>query len=85
MNDAGSISFLSRLSAWVDSDWAAYELAVSLGALPADSFLEYKGVFWTVNPLGDGLHKALLALVDAGLLEYDEDESRFRRRPDEEG
>jgi hypothetical protein len=81
VNDAESVDFLKKMSAWQDSDGAAYELAVALGALPADSFLEYKWVFWTVNPLGDGLHQALLALVDAGLLEHDEDESRFRRQP----
>lgn len=81
MNDGPSTKFLEKMSTWHDSDGAAYELAVALGALPPDAFIEHKGVFWTTNPLGDGLYEALLALVRAGLLEHDEDESRFRRPP----
>ena len=75
MND-----FLNRMSAWQDSDGAAYELAVSLGALPPGDFPKHKWIFWTDNPLGNGLHGALFALVSAGLLEYDEEGDRFRRR-----
>lgn len=79
VKDARPADFLQRMSAWHDSDGAAYELAVALGALPPHAFTEHKWVFWTVNPLGDGLHQALLALVRAELLEHDEDEDRFRR------
>ena len=76
------MKFLDVLSQWHDSDSAGFHLAVSLGALPEDAWFENKWVFWTDNPLGNGLHAALLALVSAGLLEYDEDEDRFRRRPE---
>jgi hypothetical protein len=41
-----------RMSTWHDSDGAAYELAVALGALPPGAFTEHKWVFWTANPLG---------------------------------
>ncbi|MFF5076474.1 hypothetical protein ACFY36_05445 [Actinoplanes sp. NPDC000266] len=69
------------MSDWRDSDSAGYELAVALGALPPDEFTEHKWVFWTANPLGDGLHQALHALVSAGLLEHDDEKDRFRHRP----
>ncbi|MBL7258739.1 hypothetical protein [Paractinoplanes lichenicola] len=72
--------FLSRMADWHDSDQAAYELAVTLGALPPGAFAEHKWLFWTGNPLGDGLRQALLALTTAGLLDHDADGDRFRRR-----
>ena len=64
------MTFSSELSEWTDSDGAAYVLAKTLGVIQADvSFTESKWIFWTDNPLGNGLHSALLALADAGVLE----------------
>ncbi|MEU3556168.1 hypothetical protein [Streptomyces fragilis] len=71
---------LSRTMAdWVDWDQAAYLLGVSLGALSPDvPFSESKSLFWTEGPVSRGLHAALLALVEAGLIESRDDDEQFR-------
>lgn len=72
----------SSLREWTDSDGAAYHLAVALGVIePGTSFAESKWIFWSDNPLGNGLHAALLALVDAGVIESRHDEA-FRWKSD---
>lgn len=64
---------------WVEWDQAAYLLAVSLGALaPEVPFSKSKGLFWTDNAAARGLHAALLALVEAGVLESRNDDEEFR-------
>ncbi|MBU2666201.1 hypothetical protein KOI35_22120 [Actinoplanes bogorensis] len=73
-----TVSFLNATD-WYDSDQAAFALAVALGAMPSDSFAVNKWIFWTDNPVGTGLHQALLALAAGGLIEHDEQEDRFRR------
>jgi hypothetical protein len=75
------MKFSDMLSDWTDADGAAFRLAVALGALaPNADFTQEKWRFWTDNPLGNGLHAALVALVDAGLLESQDDEI-FRWKP----
>jgi hypothetical protein len=69
------------LTGWVDSDGAAYQLGRSLGLFLEQTLPQVKHVFWTDSELGAGLHAALLALVDAGVLEYREAEDQFRWRP----
>lgn len=76
------MAFDEALAGWRDSDGAAYELGRSLGLFREGGFAEAKWVFWTRNPLGDALHEALLGFTEAGVLDYDEDEDRFRWRGD---
>jgi hypothetical protein len=66
------------LSEWTDGDYAAYLLGIQLGAVRGDFTTTNKHVFWTDNRLGNGLRAALLALVEAGLLERDEADDRYR-------
>lgn len=67
------------LSEWTDWDVAAFELGRALGVFEAVTFQDRKGVFWTDNPLGNGLHAALGALVEAGVLERrDEPDDQYR-------
>ena len=73
------VDFLNATD-WYDSDQAAFARAVALGVTSEDTFRENKWVFRTDNPLGNGLHQALLVLTAGGLIEYDEEEDRFRRR-----
>ncbi|MFD8949798.1 hypothetical protein [Streptomyces xanthophaeus] len=70
------------LSSWTDSDQAAYQLGVVLGAITPDvPFSKSKRIFWENDPVGHGLHTSLLALVDAGLLEIqNEDEFRWAQK-----
>jgi hypothetical protein len=76
------MTFSSALHEWTDSDGAAYILATTLGVIESDaSFAESKWIFWTDNPLGNGLHAALLALADAGVLESRNGEA-FRWKSD---
>ena len=72
---------LSRtLADWTDWDSAAYAVGTALGVFTGDEdWLSMKGTFWSANPLGDGLHDVLMALVRAGVLEHrDEPDLQFR-------
>ena len=67
------------MAEWEDWDGAAYLLGRALGIFENQAFLAVKGVFWTDNDLGNGLHDALLSLVRAGVLERrDELDEQFR-------
>jgi len=44
-------------------------------------WLEAKWIFWTDNPIGNMLHSILEILVEAGVLEKNEDE-QYRYNPD---
>jgi hypothetical protein len=62
----------------VDEDQAAYLLGVSLGAFTARvPFSGSKWLLWSDGPVARGLHAALLALVEAGVLES-RDDDQFR-------
>jgi hypothetical protein len=75
----GPVSLADDLNDWADWDGAAYALGRSLGLFHDTDFLRVKGVFWTGNKLGNGLHDALLALVDAGVLDrWEEPDEQFR-------
>lgn len=73
-------SFLSALAEqhkkWPNqdgySDWDSVEflLAKSLGVLPEDAdWFKHKGLFWSANPIGDGLGAILEILVRRGFLD----------------
>ena len=71
------------LAEWADWDVASYYIAIALGIAPDPSGkLDFwggkKGVFWSANPLGEGLYQILEILVRSGILEKDEDELKFR-------
>jgi len=75
-------SLREALSDWQDVDGAMYHLAVALGVL-TDSrpWGGRKDLFWTNNPVGNALFEQLRQLAELGVLEFDEDETRFRRNP----
>ena len=67
------------LADWTDWDGAAFELGRALGLFEGQTFQGAKGVFWSDNPLGNGLHDGLQALVAAGVLEHrDEPDDQYR-------
>jgi hypothetical protein len=63
------VTLAEDLAEWTDWDLAAYRLGVCLGAITGDFGTENKGVFWSDNRLGNGLHDVLLNLVEAGVLQ----------------
>ncbi|XIE81498.1 hypothetical protein AB6O49_33780 [Streptomyces sp. SBR177] len=68
-----------RMGDWLDSDQAAYVLGLALGAITEDvPFSRSKRLFWEDGPVSRGLHAALLALVEAGILESRDDDEQFR-------
>ncbi|MBM0203407.1 hypothetical protein JNW90_09995 [Micromonospora sp. STR1s_5] len=75
------MALAESMGEWTDADGAAYRLAVELGAIDPDiDFPRAKWIFWTDNPLGNGLHSALIALAAAGILESNDGDS-FRWNP----
>ena len=69
---------------WTDIDWAGFQLAICLGLMPPDDNLfrtKAKHVFWTNNPVGDALYQMMRELAGVGILEYDEEEMRYRWNP----
>ncbi|WP_221328802.1 hypothetical protein [Actinoplanes sp. L3-i22] len=68
------------LAEWHDCDGAAFVLGQTLGLFPdATRMSQYKGIFWSVNPVGDALHNTLVALAEAGVLEQrEEPDLQFR-------
>jgi hypothetical protein len=75
------VTLKEELSAWTDCDVAAYFLGRGVGLFHELNFAtDTKHVFWTDNPLGAGLHDALLALTRAGVLESRGDPPQFRWR-----
>lgn len=69
-----------RLADWTELESAEYYLAIELGVFRGDEeWVGIKWIFWSANKLGNGLYKALLGLVDAGVLEYrDEPDHQVR-------
>jgi hypothetical protein len=81
MNDEFKVLTLKEsLAEWTDWDVAQYHLARSLGLMgPGVRFqLEAKHVFWSENPIGRVLHETLQNLTEKGVLEFDEEEERYR-------
>ncbi|MEV4266640.1 hypothetical protein [Kribbella sp. NPDC049584] len=67
------------MNQWVDWDGAAWLLARAIGVPLPSKFSASKATFWTDNPMGNGLHDALLALCRAGILDRrDEPDEQFR-------
>lgn len=64
-----------ELADWTDWDVAAFSLGRVLGLSAGQDFHAVKSVFWTGNPLGNGLHDALLAPVSAQVLATRQEES----------
>ena len=62
------MSLREQLSDWQDWDGAGYELGKALGIFERYDWFKAKHLFWSRNPLGEGLHDCLEALVEAGVL-----------------
>jgi len=79
------VSLADELAHWTGWDVAAFRLGRALGLFAGQNFShDAKGVFRTGNPLGNGLHDALPALVSARVLERrEEPDEQFRWRPEE--
>ena len=72
------VGLRNTLTDWTDWDLAAFRLGRALGLYEReDDWWRSKGTMWTDNLVGAGLHDALAALADAGLLER-------RAEPDEQ-
>ena len=74
------MTFADELADWVDWDCAAYAVGVALGVFTGEEErLSLKWIFWSANPLGDGLANVLNSLVHAGVLDYrEEPEQQYR-------
>jgi hypothetical protein len=81
-----TILLKETLQDWEDADIARYCVACALGFVEFDSqyakFGEFKGVFWTPNPVSDFLEEILDRMVEFGFLERNEDfQYRYSRFP----
>lgn len=77
MNHLGA---LIELKEWVDFDRAQLVLGRALGVFDASvtSVMDVKPVLWSNNPVGEGLHKVLMGLVEAGYILHDSEEDKFK-------
>lgn len=80
-------SLRETLTQWEDADIAAYKLGCALGVLPPEDgsyngFQAVKHLFWGANSLGETLSGFLDELVRCNVLQYDEDNVKFRWNPD---
>ena len=72
------------LAKWEDSDSAAYAIGCCLGIISQEedgSFVgmtSVKATFWGANPIGDMLYRFLRELVTCAVLEYDEENEKYR-------
>jgi len=69
-----------KLKDWTDTDVAAFHLAVCMGLMPDDNDLfsgNAKHVFWSNDKVGNSLYTLLFSLVDAGVLEENDDGFRW--------
>jgi hypothetical protein len=77
----GGMELPGQLDDWTDWDGAAFLVGRALGLFKHSALPDAKGVFWTDNRLGNGLHAVLLDLVEAGVLERrEEPDEQFRWR-----
>jgi hypothetical protein len=74
------MTLAQSLTSWTDTDVAQHALGRAIGLFDRESEMrDHKAVFWSANRLGDGLRAALMALVDAGVLEHrTEPDDQFR-------
>ena len=72
------MSFKDTLQDWTDWDVASFVLGRSLGLFLDGEFLDYKGNFWTSNPLGHGLFRTLVDMSDQGLLEFEDEQFKWK-------
>ncbi len=78
------------LADWVDADVATYYLACCLGLMrpedgTLDGFRDAKWVFWSGNEVGDTLWQFMEALQKLGVLEFDEENIKWRWNPSFKG
>ena len=66
---------------WEDMDVAAYMLAMVMGIIPDDDgndggagYRKHKALFWSANPLSEMLYPNLQGMVEAGILEENNDQ-----------
>ena len=78
------ITLKERLAGWHDWDVAEHNLAVCLGLMQDgyEAFQAAKYVFWTNHPIGEALYQMLVELAKVGVLEHDQEGSRFRWNQD---
>ena len=69
-----------ELAEWTDFDAAGLYLGRCLGIFASDitNIRQVKHVFWSAHPIGESIISFLRELVKAGVLEYDEENLRFR-------
>lgn len=68
------------LSDWQEADVAMFHLATVLGIVEKTNipFGGKKHLFWSNNPVGNLLFDQLKQLVEVGILEFDDEDQRFR-------
>ncbi|PQO26251.1 hypothetical protein [Blastopirellula marina] len=71
------------LAEWTDTDCAMYYLTLALGLVESPTPWDgKKWLFWSNNPVGNLLYEQLRQLAEIGVLQYDDEEERFRWNPE---
>ena len=73
------MSLVEDLKDWTETDAAVLALGRSLGVFDAETTLaEVQAVLWTNNAAGNTLYGMLERLAWLGVLEYDDEQQRYR-------
>jgi hypothetical protein len=66
------VGLAQTLKDWAQWDFAAFCLGRNLGLFESPEWSRAQGTFWRQGPIGSVLHDMVLALVEAGVLEQQE-------------
>jgi hypothetical protein len=84
--NSNALSLQVKIANWQDPDIAAYNIACCLGVIPRENgefitLTSVKSTFWGANALGDSMYKILYELVACNVLEFNEENEKFRWNP----
>jgi len=72
------MNFTDRLQEWTDLDLAMHEFALQLGLVPKEASYSSCVAYYWGGKYHFVLKETIEKLVELGLLEFDEDETRVR-------
>ena len=67
----------TALKDWSDFDVVMHAIATTFGAAEQEDWFALKKIYWSKNPISDGLAAIMNSLTTMGALEYDDTEQKW--------